>query len=531
MSSKKEISLRGMLIATLGIMVILIVAIGLIGSMGMRNMVEADRMIYVNYTLPLMNLEKISEGFQRTRVNLYRIGTIDSAAEREADAANIGGFLASVDQNAKEYDSSILTKEGRELFEAFSRPYEAFKVKVASMLAMARRGDLGAEYRAGLIETRAIANSVQAGIDGLVERKVTRAKTIAAANEALAARSTAIVLIVFAGGVLCAIAAGVILIGSVMRSVGGEPAAIMAIAERAAAGQLDIRDDGNKRRTGILKALVEMTDKLSEIVESVQSSARQVAEGSGQVSASAQSMSQGATEQAASGEEVSASMEEMSSIIKQNTEDLYLAQTTSAKSAGETEEGAAAVMNAVSAMKEIGAKIGIIDEMARQTNLLALNAAIEAARAGEVGKGFAVVADEVRRLAERSQSSASEILDLSRRSLDTVELAGDKISASVPGIRRTAELLTGITASCKEQGVGVDQVTKALMQLDTVIQQNAASSEELASTAEELSAQAGSLADAISYFKTGRDSKVETATGETDARENEDRPRELAMPA
>jgi methyl-accepting chemotaxis protein len=213
-------------------------------------------------------------------------------------------------------------------------------------------------------------------------------------------------------------------------------------------------------------------------------------------------MSQGATEQAASGEEVSASVEEMSSIIKQNADNAYSTEATASKSAGDAEAGAASVATAVVAMKEISAKIGIIDEIARQTNLLALNAAIEAARAGDVGKGFAVVASEVRKLAERSQGSAAEILALSGRSLSVAEGAGAKIGETVPGIRRTAELVQEISASCREQSAGVDQIAKALTQLDTVIQQNAGSSEELASTAEELASQAEQLSETISYFKT-----------------------------
>jgi methyl-accepting chemotaxis protein len=243
-----------------------------------------------------------------------------------------------------------------------------------------------------------------------------------------------------------------------------------------------------------------------------------VAEGSGQISSSAQTMSQGATEQAASGEEVSASMEQMSAMIKQNADNAYTTEATSTKSAHDTEEGAVAVSSAVLAMKEIGSKIGVIDEMARQTNLLALNAAIEAARAGDVGKGFAVVASEVRKLAERSQGSASEILELSERSLTVAEGAGTKISESVPGIRRTADLVQEISASCREQSMGADQIAKALLQLDSVIQHNAASSEELASTAEELSAQAERLLDTISFFKMGEAPAEETTKDEPPVR-------------
>ena len=162
---------------------------------------------------------------------------------------------------------------------------------------------------------------------------------------------------------------------------------------------------------------------------------------------------------------------------------------------------ASSVIQTVTAMKNIAGKIGIIEEIARQTNLLALNAAIEAARAGEAGKGFAVVASEVRKLAERSQSAAKEISDLSGTSVAVAEDAGRLIQAVVPEIRRTAEVVQEITSASKEQSAGTEQIGKAVNQLDNVIQQNASSSEELAAMAEELNGQAEGLTETLSYFK------------------------------
>jgi methyl-accepting chemotaxis protein len=176
------------------------------------------------------------------------------------------------------------------------------------------------------------------------------------------------------------------------------------------------------------------------------------------------------------------------------------------KAAGDANAGAEAVSKAVVAMKDIAAKINIIEEIARQTNLLALNAAIEAARAGEAGKGFAVVASEVRKLAERSQTAAGEILSLSKTSVEVAEEAGRSILQVAPDISKTADLVAEISAASREQSVGVDQIARAVTQLDTVIQQNASASEEMASMAEELSSQAEQLSEAIAYFKINTDS-------------------------
>ena len=167
-------------------------------------------------------------------------------------------------------------------------------------------------------------------------------------------------------------------------------------------------------------------------------------------------------------------------------------------------------------MKEIAGKISIIEEIARQTNLLALNAAIEAARAGEHGKGFAVVASEVRKLAERSQTAAAEISQLSFTSVQIAEKAGDMLGKLVPDIQKTAELVKEISAASNEQNSGAEQINKAIQQLDQVIQQNAGASEEMASTSEELSSQAEQLQTAISFFRvTGNGTSAEKTIKKT----------------
>lgn len=291
---------------------------------------------------------------------------------------------------------------------------------------------------------------------------------------------------------------------NIHQQIGGEPLAVMHLAETIAQGHLQRNSQEHiQSHSGIMTAMLAMQNHLSEVVETINSCAVDMSSASGEISHASQALSESACEQAASVDQTSASIEQLNASVQQNLENAKVTEKIAVSVAKLAVTGGEAVSQTITVMSEIAQKIGIIEDIAYQTNILALNASIEAARVGQYGAGFAVVANEVRKLAERSQSAAADIMQLSRNSLDVSQHAGDLLSEIVPNIQKTADLVQEITAASNEQASGLEQIHLAIHQLDTTTQHNAAASEQLAATAEELNDYSHTLLNQVDFFKLG----------------------------
>ncbi|WP_343728913.1 methyl-accepting chemotaxis protein [Duganella sp.] len=354
-------------------------------------------------------------------------------------------------------------------------------------------------------------------IDDIVAYIGTEAKRLSAtmAQENAAAHRAA--MLAMGATLLITLVVGVVTVVWLIRSITRPLDEAVSVAQTVAGGDLssEVRVSSSDEIGDLLGALKVMQNNLSSIVGQVRHGTETIHGATVEIAAGNLDLSGRTEQQASSLEETAAAMVELTTTVKQNNENAAEACRLADSASSVAARGGDAVAQMVRTMGEINDSsrkivdiIGVIDGIAFQTNILALNAAVEAARAGEQGRGFAVVASEVRNLAQRSAAAAREIKELIGTSVGRVEegsrlvgQAGETMTEVVASVQRVTSIIGEISVASVEQRDGIEQISIAISQMDSVTQQNAALVEEAAAAADALQQQAASLSEAVSVFK------------------------------
>jgi methyl-accepting chemotaxis protein len=288
---------------------------------------------------------------------------------------------------------------------------------------------------------------------------------------------------------------------------------LLLLAEGDLTASIEEEFEGEFKELG--DAINSFVGELSDTISQISSAATTINDASTEIAQGNADLSSRTEQQASSLEETASSMEELTGTVRLNSENANQANSLASEASAVAIEGGHIIGKVVDTMSSINESankisdiIGVIDGIAFQTNILALNAAVEAARAGEQGRGFAVVASEVRTLAQRSANAAKDIKELISDSVSKIEngnvlvnQSGDTMEKVVTSIKRVNDIMSEIAAASAEQATGIDEVGKAITQMDEVTQQNAALVEEAAAAAESLQSQAVQLTDRVASFK------------------------------
>jgi methyl-accepting chemotaxis protein len=472
-----------------------------------------------------------------TRANARRTMELFLAA----DAGEMAPTFEKIAANKKIIDEALVTldrliylPEGRALLSQLTTMRGAYVKSFTRVGALLKAGNKDEAAQIMKSETLPALDAMQQPIDALtaLQKKIVLDGSADVKSHIQTARSAMLIL------GTCAGILGAVLAWRITRSITIPLNAAVQVANTVARGDLTSRIDATTAdETGqLLAALKRMNASLLDIVGRVRSGTDSIATASGQIAAGNLDLSSRTEEQASALEETASSMEELTSTVKQNADNARQANALAVSASETASQGGAVVADVVRTMGEINESsrqivdiIGVIDSIAFQTNILALNAAVEAARAGEQGRGFAVVAAEVRNLAQRSAAAAKEIKGLIGASVERVEAgsklvdqAGATMSAVVDSVRRVTDVIAEISAASAEQTAGIEQINQAIIQMDSVTQQNAALVEEAAAAAATMQDQAGNLAEVVSNFQT--DAKPSASVARLDGHPARPRP-------
>jgi methyl-accepting chemotaxis protein len=363
--------------------------------------------------------------------------------------------------------------------------------------------------------------AAQSALNKLLERNLEEA---VAANDALQAQAvrgveTSLWVTLAIGLSVLAVLglASRLVIGSVWRELGDEPATLRQRTRRIADGDLQVDGVAAADHRSLASAIGSMAVRLRDTVGTIRDASTSIATASNEIAAGNVELSSRTEASASNLQQTASSIAQLTISVRQSADAAREASRIAGDASKAAQRGGEIVAQVVDNMQEIsvasrqiGEIIGVIDGIAFQTNILALNAAVEAARAGEQGRGFAVVAAEVRNLAQRSAGAAREIKDLITRSGQKVEGgsrlvqdAGTAMKEIVAGVQKVNAVIGEISTAASSQSASVSEVHRAANELDHMTQQNSTLVEEATAAAGSMRELAGHLQNVVDAFRIG----------------------------